>query len=97
MLDYSADRKISVNKQDVTMAELEERLRDIFEARRDKTMFIMGAGTLRYGDIIEVIDAAQGRRRREGGHRHGRHAPRRRCRRPATSSASRTGGSSNGS
>ena len=25
-----------------------------------KTMFIMGAGTLRYGDIVEVIDAAKG-------------------------------------
>ena len=23
-------------------------------------MFIMGAGTLRYGDIVEVIDAAKG-------------------------------------
>ena len=33
---------------DVTVAELETRLRNIFEQRKDKTMFIMGAGTLRY-------------------------------------------------
>jgi biopolymer transport protein ExbD len=60
VLEYSADRKISINKQDVTVNELEERLRRIFEERKDKTMFINGAGNLRYGDIVEVIDAAKG-------------------------------------
>jgi len=60
MLDYTADRKISVNHQDVTMAELETKLRAIYEVRKDKTMFIAGAETLRYKDIIEVIDAARG-------------------------------------
>ena len=60
VLEYSADRKISVNKQDVTVQDLEDRLRTIFEQRKDKTMFINGAANLRYGDIIEVIDAAKG-------------------------------------
>jgi biopolymer transport protein TolR len=60
VLEYSADKKISVNKQDVTVTDLEERLRTIFEQRKDKTMFINGAANLRYGDIIEVIDAAKG-------------------------------------
>ena len=60
VLEYTADRRISINKQDVTVAELEERLRTIFEERKDKTMFIMGAPNLRYGDIVEVIDAAKG-------------------------------------
>jgi biopolymer transport protein TolR len=60
VLEYTADRKISINKQDVTVSELEERLRRIFEERKDKTMFINGAGSLRYGDIVEVIDAAKG-------------------------------------
>jgi biopolymer transport protein ExbD len=60
VLEYSADRRISVNKQDVTVADLEERLRTIYEERKDKTMFIAGAPNLRYGDIIEVIDAAKG-------------------------------------
>jgi biopolymer transport protein TolR len=60
VLDYTADRKISINKQDVTMQELESRLRTIFEERKDKQMFIMGAGSLRYGDIVAVIDAAKG-------------------------------------
>ena len=60
VLEFTADRKISVNKQDVSMAELPSRLRNIFEQRKEKTMFIMGAGSLRYGEIVEVIDAAKG-------------------------------------
>ena len=60
MLLYDAERRISVNNNDVPVAELERRLRDIFEPRRDKTLFLAGAGTLRYGDIIQVIDAAKG-------------------------------------
>jgi biopolymer transport protein ExbD len=59
VLNYTADKKISINNQEVTIDGLEERLRDIFAEREMKTMFIMGAGTLRYGDIVDVIDAAK--------------------------------------
>ncbi len=60
VVEYTADKKISVNKQDVTIGELEGKLHTIFEERKDKTMFISGAETLRYGDIMAVIDAARG-------------------------------------
>jgi biopolymer transport protein ExbD len=60
VLTYSADHKISVNHEDVTVAELEKRLRNIFDQRKDKTMFIIGAGKLPYREIVEVIDAAKG-------------------------------------
>jgi biopolymer transport protein ExbD len=60
VLEYTADKKISINHQDVTLQDLEEKLRVIFEERKDKTMFISGDGTLRYGDIVNVIDAAKG-------------------------------------
>jgi biopolymer transport protein TolR len=60
VIEYTADKKISINKQDVTVRDLEDRLRKIFEERKDKTMFISGAPNLRYGDIVEVIDAAKG-------------------------------------
>jgi biopolymer transport protein TolR len=60
VLEYTADKRISVNKQDVQVNELEARLRNIFDERKDKTMFIAAAGTLRYGDIVVVIDAAKG-------------------------------------
>ena len=60
VLEYTGDHKISVNKQDVSAQELPERLRTIFEERKDKTMFIVGDGNIRYGDIVMVIDAAKG-------------------------------------
>jgi biopolymer transport protein TolR len=60
VLNYEADRRISINKQDVAPGELETRLRNIYDQRKDKTMFIMAAGSLRYKDIIFVIDAAKG-------------------------------------
>ncbi len=60
VLNYTADKKISINNKDVPLRDLEDTLRTIFEERQQKTMFIMGAGTLRYGEIVEVIDAAKG-------------------------------------
>ncbi len=60
VVEYTADRKLSINKTELTVAELERKLRDIYEERKDKTMFISGAESLRYRDIIEVIDAARG-------------------------------------
>ena len=60
VLEYTADKRISVNKQDIVMNDLENRLRAIYDERKDKTMFIVGAGSLRYKDIVEVIDAAKG-------------------------------------
>ena len=59
VLEYGADRSIAVNHQPIPLEQLESRLRDVFETRKEKTMFIMGAGTLRYGAIVEVIDAAK--------------------------------------
>jgi biopolymer transport protein ExbD len=60
VLSYSADKQISVNNQPVSLQELDSRLREIFEERKEKTMFIIGAGTLRYGEIVRVIDSAKG-------------------------------------
>jgi biopolymer transport protein ExbD len=60
MLEYTADKRISVNHQDVSIQDLEVKLKAIYDERKDKTMFIAGAGTLRYRDIIQVIDAARG-------------------------------------
>ena len=60
VLTYEADKRISINKTDVTLPELDSRLRNIYDQRKDKTMFIIGAGSLRYGAIVEVIDAAKG-------------------------------------
>jgi biopolymer transport protein ExbD len=60
VVEYGADRRLAINNQPVALTALEERLAEIFRERRDKTMFIIGAGTLRYGEIVNVIDAAKG-------------------------------------
>jgi biopolymer transport protein ExbD/biopolymer transport protein TolR len=43
VLSYTAERLMSINTIPVTLPELEPRLREIFETRREKTLFIMGA------------------------------------------------------
>jgi biopolymer transport protein ExbD len=60
VLEYTADRRLSINKQEIAFPELGARLKEVYENRRDKTMFIMAAGSLRYGDIVHVIDSAKG-------------------------------------
>jgi biopolymer transport protein ExbD len=60
VLEYTNDKRISVNKNDVQLRDLGEMLRKIYEERKDKTMFIAADGALRYGDIVDVIDAAKG-------------------------------------
>jgi biopolymer transport protein ExbD len=35
-------------------------LREIYRERVNKTLYIAGAGSLRYGEIIAVIDASKG-------------------------------------
>jgi biopolymer transport protein ExbD len=60
VLEYAADKSIAVNHQPMQLTELESKLRDIFEGRKEKTMFIVGDPSLRYGEIVTVIDAAKG-------------------------------------
>jgi biopolymer transport protein TolR len=60
VLEYGADRKLTINSQPVELAALTERLRDIFAARQDRTLFVRGDGDVRYGEIVTLIDAARG-------------------------------------
>jgi biopolymer transport protein ExbD len=60
VLEYTSDKRLSINTQEVALADLGDRLRAVFESRSDKTMYVMAAGNLRYGDIVTVIDAAKG-------------------------------------
>lgn len=60
VFEYNADRSMAINKQIVRPEELQSKLREIFEVRKEKTMFIVGDPQLRYGEVIAVIDAAKG-------------------------------------
>ena len=60
VLEYTNDRVMSINKQPVQPADLPKRLEEIFNERKEKTLFIVGDGQVPYSDIIYVIDSAKG-------------------------------------
>ncbi len=60
VIEYNADRRLSINHQPVLIADLESTLRSVFDTRMDKTLFITASGTLKYGEVMSVIDAAKG-------------------------------------
>jgi biopolymer transport protein ExbD len=50
-----------VNKSLVSsLEELENRLKDIFQARSDKTIFVKAAGKIPYGKVVQAMDIARG-------------------------------------
>jgi biopolymer transport protein TolR len=60
VVEVAADRRVTINTEPVELASLQTRLRDIFAARDNRTLFVRGDGSLRYGDIVRIIDAAHG-------------------------------------
>jgi biopolymer transport protein ExbD len=42
------------------MRDLSARLEAIYRSRTDKTLFLMGDGSLRYGDVVNAIDITKG-------------------------------------
>ena len=60
VVQLSADLQLSVNRRPVILPDLEETLRTLFEGRTDKAVFIMAAGTVRYGDVMPLIDISTG-------------------------------------
>jgi biopolymer transport protein TolR len=51
---------ITVNKDPVTIEALGSRLRDIYQARSDKTIFVRAAATVPYGRVVQAMDIAKG-------------------------------------
>ena len=52
---------ITVNKSPVSnMEELDQRLKDIFQTRSDKTMFVRADGKIPYGKVVDAMDVAKG-------------------------------------
>ncbi len=51
---------ITVNKTPVAFEELASRLRDIFQSRSDKTIFVRASGAVPYGKVVQAMDIARG-------------------------------------
>ena len=58
--EYTADRRLTVNKRPVDLPSAEAVFRELFSTRSDKTLFLIGDGSVRYGEITRIIDAATG-------------------------------------
>ena len=57
---YSADHRLEINRRAVEVTQAESVFRDLYRDRRDKTLFVIGDASVRYGDIARIIDAATG-------------------------------------
>lgn len=58
--EFTADHVIKLNKQATALADLGSKMHDLLANRKDKTVFVMGDGSARYGEIMPIIDAAMG-------------------------------------
>jgi biopolymer transport protein ExbD len=56
--EYTGDHRLTINKQEVSLADAAAKFQEIFSTRKDKTVFVIGAPTVVYGEIMAVIDAA---------------------------------------
>ncbi len=60
VLELTADGGYAINSEPVAFANLERRLREVFDVRPTKLMFIKTAGNRQYGQVIEAMDLARG-------------------------------------
>ena len=60
VLSIDANNQLTINKQVVAVEELPLRIRDIFETRADKTIFLKADPFLTYGDVVSVLDIVKG-------------------------------------
>ena len=51
---------ITLNRNPVSLEELDSRLKDIFQARADKTIFVKAKPTVLYGKVVQAMDIARG-------------------------------------
>lgn len=60
VLEVLADGSFAINKEPVTKDNLGNRLREIYDPRPDKIIFIKGDPTVIYQDVIYAMDVARG-------------------------------------
>ncbi|MBN2399829.1 MAG: biopolymer transporter ExbD [Candidatus Aminicenantes bacterium] len=60
VLTMEKDRTIKLNQDVIELNLLENRLRDMYQVRQDKTIFIRADESLPYQDVLRIIDIAKG-------------------------------------
>jgi biopolymer transport protein ExbD len=59
LLRMTADYRIFLNTEEVTMAELARRISEIYEKRRSKTIFFHADDQTNYGEVVNVMDTCR--------------------------------------
>ncbi|MCP5046448.1 MAG: biopolymer transporter ExbD [bacterium] len=60
VLTLEKDKSLKLNQEPISMDMLEDRLRDLYQTRSDKTIFIRADKSVMYRDVLEIIDMAKG-------------------------------------
>ena len=60
VLEISPGGKYAINSEVVTKDRLPTRLKEIFDPRPEKIIFVKGIPGVKYADIIDAMDAARG-------------------------------------
>jgi biopolymer transport protein TolR len=60
VLEVLPGSTFKVNTQPVTKAELPKKLKDIYDPRPDKVIFVKGDPAVKYSDVIWAMDVARG-------------------------------------
>jgi biopolymer transport protein ExbD len=60
VLEVLPNNQYSINKEAVTRERLGARLKEIYEPRPDKIIFVKGDPTVKYQDVIHAMDVARG-------------------------------------
>ena len=60
VLEVLPGNVFKINSQPVAKNDLQKRLKEIYDPRPDKIMFIKGDPTVKYSDVINAMDAARG-------------------------------------
>lgn len=60
VLEVLPNNAFSINKEPVTRDRLGARLKEIYDPRPDKIIFVKGANEVKYQDVIHAMDVARG-------------------------------------
>ena len=60
VLSVNPDGKFAINKEEVTKDRLGPRLKEIYDPRPDKIIFVKGDPKVKYQDVIFAMDVARG-------------------------------------
>ena len=60
VLSIDEHHVVTINRKRVARDELPLLIRELFEARLDKSLFVKAHGSLHYGEVMRVLDVARG-------------------------------------